>query len=175
MQAIHPAFKTKNKHEKHKRKDMRLLTWPSSSSENDTNAYSEFWNEICLVTRLINGFAVMRWSHHKVMKRNIEEEREGKRRIIFRLCSVKGEITHLLIFFPKDGHHRSYVGIYEPISKMKYRNQESILPLLFTLSQQITAASFPQVPWKPLYYLKSDKKDKEDSFFSSGHYHLPHI
>ncbi len=77
-----------------------------------------------------------------------QEQREGKRRIVFRLCSVKGEITHLLIFFfPKDGHHRSYVGIYEPISNMKYRHQESILPLFFTslFSQQITAASLAQV------------------------------
>lgn len=113
---------------------MRLLTWPSASSENDTNAHTKFWNEICLVTRLINGFAVMRWSHHKVMKRNLEEERGEKKDHLSAVFCQGRNYTLTDFFFPKDGHHRSYVRIYEPISNMKYRHQESILPLFFTFS-----------------------------------------
>lgn len=155
-----PSTPDKNKQEKRKRKDMRPLTWPSSSFENDTNVHTKFWNEICLVTCLINGFAVMRWSHHKVMKRNLEEEREWKRGIVFRLCSVKGEITHLLIFFsPKDGHHRSYIGIYEPISNMKYRHQESILPLFFTFSplNRSQLLAFLRYHWSCFIYSQTRK------------------
>lgn len=50
-------------------------------------------------------------------------------------CVLSREKLHTYwFFFPKDGHHRSYVRIYEPISNMKYRHQESILPLFFTFS-----------------------------------------
>lgn len=65
------------------------------------------------------------------------KEREGERgirRIAFRLCSIKGEITHLLRFFLKTTALIDQTAwMYQPIFNMKYRHQKSITPV-FSLS-----------------------------------------
>lgn len=119
---------------------------------------------MCLRTRLINGFGVMRWSHHKVIERNSEDQiarEEKKDHLPAVFC--QGRNYTFTVFFSKDGPHRSQRGIYEPISNMKYRHQESILPLFFTFSpfKQITTEfSSGRAPSKPLYYLQSGQKKR---------------
>lgn len=64
-----------------------------------------------------------------------EKEKEGEgergiRRIAFRLCSIKGEITHLLRFFLKTTALIDQTAwMYQPIFNMKYRHQKSITPV----------------------------------------------
>lgn len=77
-----------------------------------------------------------------------EKEKEGRRRrIAFRLCSIKGEITHLLRFFLKTTALIDQTAwMYQPIFNMKYRHQKSITPV-FSLPSPISqpsARSFSQ-------------------------------
>lgn len=54
----------------------------------------------------------------------------GIRRIALRLCSIKGEITHLLRFFLKTTALIDQTAwMYRPIFNMKYRHQKSITPV----------------------------------------------
>lgn len=63
-----------------------------------------------------------------------EQEKGGIRRIAFPLCSIKGEITHLLRFFLKTTAPIDQTAwMYRPIFNMKYRHQKSITPV-FSLS-----------------------------------------
>lgn len=106
--------------------------------------------------RLIDGGLVMKWRHQgawrgeeggwerawKQAEREWERERErggkrGIRRIAFRLCSIKGEITHLLRFFLKTTAPIDQTAwMYRPIFNMKYRHQKSITPV-FSLPSPI--------------------------------------
>lgn len=96
---------------------------------------------------MIDGGLVMKWRHQgawrggeggsveTTRKRKKESEWErGIRRIAFRLCSIKGEITHLLRFFLKTTALIDQTAwMYQPIFNMKYRHQKSITPV-FSLS-----------------------------------------
>lgn len=64
----------------------------------------------------------------------------GIRRIAFRLCSIKGEITHLLRFFLKTTALIDQTAwMYQPIFNMKYRHQKSITPV-FSLPSSICSS-----------------------------------
>lgn len=68
-----------------------------------------------------------------------EQEKGGIRRIAFPLCSIKGEITHLLRFFLKTTAPIDQTAwMYRPIFNMKYRHQKSITPV-FSLSLLLSA------------------------------------
>jgi len=93
-----------------------------------------------------------------------EKKPRGRERVEKRdsLSAVfcQGRNYTLTVFFsPKDGHHRSYVGIYEPISNMKYRHQESILPLFFTFSplNRSQLLAFPRSHWSCFIYSQTRK------------------
>lgn len=69
-----------------------------------------------------------------------EQEKGGIRRIAFLLCSIKGEITHLLRFFLKTTAPIDQTAwMYRPIFNMKYRQQKSITPV-FSPSLLLSAA-----------------------------------
>lgn len=76
-------------------------------------------------------------------EREKEKESEGERgirRIAFRLCSIKGEITHLLRFFLKTTALIDQTAwMYQPIFNMKYRHQKSITPV-FSLPSPICSS-----------------------------------
>lgn len=92
--------------------------------------------------RLIDGGMVMKWKHQGAWRvekgreewskcaNNPKERERGRRRIAFRLCSIKGEITHLLRFFLKTTALIDQTAwMYQPIYNMKYRHQKSITPV----------------------------------------------
>lgn len=90
----------------------------------------------------------MKWRHQEHEEEGgregawIQPKREGMRkrergirRIAFRLCSIKGEITHLLRFFLKTTALIDQTAwMYQPIFNMKYRHQKSITPVFSLLS-----------------------------------------
>lgn len=89
----------------------------------------------------------MKWRHQGAWRGEEEEkERMGKgaaRRIAFRLCSIKGEITHLLRFFLKPTALIDQTAwMYQPIFYMKYRHQKSITPV-FSFGSPVRGRSFP--------------------------------
>lgn len=107
---------------------------------------------------MIDGGLVMKWRHQgawrggeggkeggsveTTQKRGRRRKRGrgregGIRRIAFRLCSIKGEITHLLRFFLKTTALIDQTAwMYRPIFNMKYRHQKSITPV-FSLPSPI--------------------------------------
>lgn len=72
------------------------------------------------------------WKQRRGEARSRRRGREwgGIRRIALRLCSIKGEITHLLRFFLKTTALIDQTAwMYRPIFNMKYRHQKSITPV----------------------------------------------
>lgn len=104
---------------------------------------------------LIDGGLVMKRRHQRAWRGGEEgsvettqkkSEGGGVRRIAFLLCSIKGEITHLLRFFLKTTAPIDQTAwMYRPIFNMKYRHQKSITPVFslpLLLSADLTC-SFP--------------------------------
>ena len=87
------------------------------------------------------------------VKTTKKESKKGKgrgekgrtRRIAFCLCSIKGEITHLLRFFLKTTALIDQTAwMYQPIFNMKYRHQKSITPV-FSLPSVICSSLLTKV------------------------------
>lgn len=93
-----------------------------------------------------------------------EKEKDGERgirRIAFCLCSIKGEITHLLRFFLKTTALIDQTAwMYRPIFNMKYRHQKSITPV-FSLTSPICSSL-------SLFLAKVDASTSLSALFSAS-------